>query len=442
MATGDAMLNQLAIFPLVVVLACVAAVPASSYSAAANGGGAVETCFGQTATIVSEVDAFETLGTSGPDVIVSFGVGDIDSGDGDDLVCVFGEPKSERERYSRFIETGDGNDQVDTRGSGHNAYATLGAGADLYEGGRGWDMVLAGAWKRGHIDTEFDVIRTGDGPDTVTTGGGSDTVVLDAGRDSLTLEGVPSPDAVLDGGSGSNLLDMTLSGAVRQSWRIDNLAERLYGDGRKLARWDNFTRFAVYAERDSIFIGSGMDESLMVGLNRPPTPDELHKLPRWPIEVRMGGGDDGVLFFGGPNGTRLWGGPGTDNLRYVTFARGGKHVSSDVSLDLAVGRLVDRETNWLRHWKVLEFENAGVANGDEWKGNGSTSIRGTDGPNALKVPRDGADATVYGASGDDVLLGGSGDDTLQGGKGRDSANGREGLDRCEAEVVALCETVR
>src|SRR5690349_3957390 len=107
--------SRLAVLSLLLVQACTPAPAPPSKSATAERVKVDTTCFGQPATIVVRDDDSETLGTSGPDVIISYG-GGVDSGDGNDLVCVFGTPKSDRELYGRYIETGDGDDRVDTRG--------------------------------------------------------------------------------------------------------------------------------------------------------------------------------------------------------------------------------------------------------------------------------------------------------------------------------------
>lgn len=433
----------LAVLPLILSQGCVAVSPATSRSGSPDSVIATDTCFGQAATIVVEYGDFETTGTSGPDVVISYGGDYINTGAGDDLVCVLGEPRSDTDHWSREIDTGNGDDRVDTRGTHFGTSAILGDGADQYEGGPGQDDVTAGSWNRGRYhDTERDSIRTGDLPDRVTSGGGSDTVLLEGRRDTLILMGTPDPGAVLNGGSGSNLLDMTLTGSAWRSWTIDNRDQRLYADKTELAQWDGFTRFAVYAEAAVDFVGSGLDEALTVKVHKPQASDGPWKLPKRPVDARMRGGHDAILFLGGPNSSQFNGGSGTDKLRYIAFARRGHLVSSDVSLDLAAGWLTDREAQWQRRWRVRQFEDAAVANGDEWNGDSRTTIHGTNGPNSLSVPRNGGDATVYGASGNDVLLGGSGDDTLLGGRGRDSANGREGTDQCEAEVVDLCERLR
>jgi Ca2+-binding RTX toxin-like protein len=432
-----------ALLALLLAQACDSGQPAPPESATAERVVATDTCYGQTATIIAEYDGFQTVGTSGPDVIISSGAGDIDSDDGKDLVCVIGNPRSDSDFYGRYVDTGDGNDRVDTRGTRLTIAATLAAGADQYDGGPGGDSVHAdGSFDDDFRDTDADIIWIGSRADTVTTSGGSDIVVREDGNDYLNLIGTLNSDAVLNGGSGSNVLNMTIASEVQHSWSVDHQAERLPADGTLKATWDKFSQFEIYAHGPVKFIGSRLDESLTVKLEATLGGARLggRKLPRSPIDARMRAGDDLVSFRGGPIITRLNGGSGRDKIRYDPFHRHGKNAASAVALDLATGWLTDREKNWRRRWQVRHFEDANVSNQTSLtQFQGRTYIRGTNEANLLSVKLVLADTTIHGASGDDVLVGGGGNDLLQGGRGLDSANGRPGLDRCEAEVVTLCE---
>ncbi|MGF9757643.1 calcium-binding protein [Microvirga sp. 0TCS3.31] len=396
-----------------------------------------ETCFGQAATIVARSGESVMGGTSGPDVVVSYGADPILTGDGNDLVCVFGGARPDSEGYLFGIDTGPGDDRVDTRGTSAYIATGLGGGADQFEGGPGSDIVSSSGHDDRLRDIEQDFISTGGGADQVYTSGDSDNVVLGDGNDTVTLTGLTKPEAVLDGGSGANKLDMHLLDARRQSWTVDNRAGKLRGDATVRADWIGFTNFEIVAPGPVEFLGSGLDESLTVGPKVVPGTDGFARIHRWPVDARMGGGDDVVAFIGGSDDTQFDGGPGTDELRYTTWLRRLRNTPSEVVLDLAAGWLTDTEANWRRRWQARRFEDANVRNSS-----GRTHIRGTDGPNLLSAKRSSADTTIDGESGADVLVGGGGNDSLRGGKGRDSADGRPGgRDRCEAEVVISCEKV-
>lgn len=411
---------------------CVAMAPASPMSATSTG---VETCFGQAATIVANDGESVMGGTSGPDVVVSYGADTILTGDGDDLVCVFGGAQSDSPGLLLGIDTGPGDDRVDTRGSLADIATTLGGGADQFQGGPGLDIVTSSGHDDRLRDIEQDAINTGGGADQVYTSGDSDIVVLGDGNDTVTLTGLTTPDAVLDGGSGTNTLDMYLLDARRRSWTIDNLAEQLRGDATVQAEWVDFTEFGIVVPGPVTFLGSDHDESLTVRPKLVPGTDGFARIHRWPVDARMGGGDDVVTFIGGPDQTQFDGGPGRDELRYTTWLRRLRDTPSEVLLDLTAGWLTDSEANWRRRWQARRFEDANVRNSS-----GRTRIRGTDGPNLLSAKGSSADTTIDGESGADVLVGGGGNDSLQGGNGRDSADGRPGgRDRCEAEVIVSCE---
>ena len=135
---------------------------------ALNSAPPVPMCAGQAATIIGTPDDNLIFGTSGADVIVTFGGDDlIFSGSGNDTIC-----------------SGDGHDLVFS-----------GNGRDTIESGAGNDVVFSGSGK--------DVVTAGDGNDFVIAGNGADKVDGGAGNDRIYGN---SGKDVLDGGDGIDRL--------------------------------------------------------------------------------------------------------------------------------------------------------------------------------------------------------------------------------------------
>ena len=97
--------------------------------------------------------------------------------------------------------------------------------------------------------------------------------------------------------------------------------------------------------------------------------------------------------------------------------------------------------------RAVNFENADVRNPYRTKANvygtGPVTIKGTNGPNRLRVQTSGPEtdqvATMFGRAGDDVLEGTYSADVLIGGQGTDVARGHRGIDYCEAEFEHHCD---
>jgi Ca2+-binding RTX toxin-like protein len=372
-------------------------------------------------------------GTDGPDVVVTNGAGLVATGAGDDLVCVIGQ----FQKGFNILDTGSGNDRIDASAA-NPAYATfLGGGVDEYIGGPASDRVYDNYYG------EPDLIRTAGGPDFVATVGGAHVVDLGAGRDRLLLHGDPSAEAVVTGGAGSDSLGIKVMGSLgTHSWKVDSGAEMLLRDGDLEASWDSFDRFEIAARGPFAFVGSDLDETLILEKQYAtdlPAPTgactlEYHWRPSWPQDVRMRGGDDTVTFFGGANGNRFDGGQGADKFRYLR-GRDDIHTArrGPVGIDLSRGVVWDTTASATQTSEVVSFENATVGNPL-----GRAILKGSDGPNTLKgISRSGV--TIDGRSADDVLFGGCGQDALIGGSGDDTADGGPGRDRCEAEVESNCE---
>jgi len=139
----------------------------------------------------------------------------VSSGDGNDSVTTGSGNDN--------IIAGGGNDTV-ISGSGNDTIST-GNGNDNINSGTGNDSVVAGNGN----DTVFtgndnDTVNTGSGNDSVNTGAGhdsiivgngNDTVIASNGNDIVALVNNYTGNAKLDGGAGSNTLD--LSGVIIHS---------------------------------------------------------------------------------------------------------------------------------------------------------------------------------------------------------------------------------
>ena len=408
-----------------------ASVPASSAPALSLSSTQADLCFGQVPTIVA-AEGENVVGTDGPDVVVAHGgEATVTTGDGDDLVCVIGVPER-GQPPGTFIYAGSGNDRVDNSRSGFDYVTYLGDGADEYIGGAASETVSASEESQGPgpgpPDRDIDVIMTAGSSDRVVSGGGSDMVDLGEGRDSLYLRGLPGADGIFRGGGRSDLLYLKLVDAQPHSWTINNRAERLLRDGQLFGGWDSFEWFEVLGRTGPLtFLGSGQDERLRT------------RAQLWPLDLRMGGGDDKVdLGRGAPSDHRISGGEGTDELAYGGIRYGySQQLPRDIFLDLSSGILRDARPSGGApppiSFQAVNFENARVENPTY----GRTVMRGTSGPNVLTATL--AQATIYGMAGDDVLVGADFDDTLLGGTGHDIAEGSFGSDNCVAEVRKGCE---
>lgn len=144
---------------------------------------AAQMCRGEAATIVG-TDR-ELMGTDGDDVIVTEAAEIIDSGAGNDLVCV----TAGSDRPMVTVDAGPGDDLVDTTLTTSQTTTLLHTGRDVLVGGPGTDSV----WSLGFDDRH-------------STGGGKDTVFIQADREHLSAE-----RGQYAGGPGRDLL-MVMSG--------------------------------------------------------------------------------------------------------------------------------------------------------------------------------------------------------------------------------------
>lgn len=248
-------------------------------------------CEGRAATLVGSPGTKLLEGTAGADVVVTDGALRVETGDGDDIICVTGRT---RDGKRMNLDAGAGNDAVTV--TARNAIrARLGDGDDTFYGRAETDTVLAGYFDDGLVDSGVDTIHTGAGPDDVRSNGGDDTISLGKGADHLQWGLATRP---ADGGSGrdSMYLDNSADNSV-----VDNRTGALIEDGRVVSQWSSFADFAIGGPA-ALVLGGREDETFTAarccgGPN-----------PGWTI--RAGGGDD---VMGGTAGDdTLLGGPGND----------------------------------------------------------------------------------------------------------------------------------
>ncbi len=427
--------------------AALVVVPASPASAA-------ETCRGEVATIVGSEGATLT-GTAGRDVVVTNNALDVNTGGGDDLVCVTGRTFSGGSFKSVDVSTGPGSDVVDGTGArSWAAYAVLGEGSDQFYGGPQGDSVVGGIRSADlayTIDSEPDTIGTGAGNDGVNSGDDTatnlDVVDLGTGDDGVTWRGAGGTVAGrIDAGVGDDHLSTTVVGG---SLSLDNAAGRGARNGLPLVEWSGLEDFylsrmgpaATYLE----FVGGNLDESVTLWTVGDQVPAGI-------TSVTLGRGDD-ALRTDSPGAPRSGydGGSGRDFLAVAAAEPDG------LALDLMKGRL---QVNGVWHATAAGFEDAQViarvASVRGTPGRNSLSatgcsmiITGRAGPDSLQYLFDGVFETftfdchqrarLSGGRGHDQLRGSLGTDRLVGNAGRDRADGRAGNDLCRAETTKKCE---
>lgn len=222
-------------------------------------------CQGERPTIVGpNAGPGRIIGTGGRDVVVTEGARSVRTGAGDDLVCVTDPGRS---RGTAFLRTDAGDDSVVVSDrSARTLRVGLGPGVDRFRGGPGNDEVVADQDQPStEPDTSRDLIDTGGGNDTVNSrqgvDGTSDVVRLGPGEDSVLLPAAGTrPGSDVDGGPGhDDLLGLTDVAGVLA---IDTTRGRGTRDGSPWLRFSGMEGFVVYP-RDSLdFMGSGRDEEL------------------------------------------------------------------------------------------------------------------------------------------------------------------------------------
>jgi Ca2+-binding RTX toxin-like protein len=291
---------------LLLAVACLAGSWTSSASARAGEAQAraATTCNGLEATL--EGSPGETvLGTAGDDVLVTRGAARVDSGAGDDSICVTG-------RGTVVVNAGSGDDFVGGRAHKGKAFVSLGFGDDVFFGGDGVDRVWSQEASNQTSSEDGDFIDTGDGDDYVISGSSTapniDTVFLGPGDDTLVTYGLGA-EASLIGGPGTNTLQPLPGPELDFDWTFDNVRGlALAGDDTRLS-WESFQRFDLtdlHGPRVR-FLGSRASEWVVAG-------------GTCRVVLRGRAGDDRLRVY--PDGcnslpagdARLMGGPGDDQL--------------------------------------------------------------------------------------------------------------------------------
>ena len=409
------------------------------------------------ATVLRRSDSPSPIaqGTPGRDVVVmadsSLGV---DTGAGDDLVCVVGSgsPAS--------MWTRDGSDAVDTTqrfpsstnmGGRYDVEADLGAGDDLFFGGPARDQVFTRAGT--------DQVSTGAGNDRVRVGAPTSAAAVDlgGGDDVFVLDGQDSGG--VSGGTGSNTFEV-VTPEGRPAIDIDASLGR--ADVAGLATFfHDFVAYAVTISQFDLtpsdvwrpwsrltFRGSDADETLSLYPSSGFPQDTPVPTDYGPVDVDLGGGDDALTTNAAVHG-RLVGGSGTNSLSVDSHWGGSRR--SALQLDLAKGQLrYVGSGNPRSRVKGFTDLKAG-ANHVDLRGSrrsetialsdiNTAHVSGGGGNDRVDAghsyPRDGV--VLRGGSGNDLLVGSPGHDILIGGPGRDKAKGGPRRDTCEAEVRIRC----
>jgi Ca2+-binding RTX toxin-like protein len=482
---------------LVVAVPLLAAAAPSGASAAS-----APTCRGETATIVGDRYQQELRGTAGRDVVVSGGARLVDTGGGDDLVCM----TAGRAGGTYTVLAGAGADRVhvdtpvvsDVDEYGGHAYTVF---LDDIDGIDDADDVFTGARSGVLVSSRGgdDRIDAGTGESVVFVNGTGPTyageVQLPGGGD-LHLKGPVGPEAVIGAGAPAALW---LEHEDDAPWAIDAGARTATRDGEPALSWTGpFTEFR-WSTNEVRFVGTDAAEVL--------AGDRI-------AGADMAGGDDAVHLGTDRLPALLEGGPGTDEVLLGRHGSAGPAVG-DLTIDLTRSRLVvddrpavpltgfedadvdlaasvtligdagrnvltalacdltilghggdDRLVNWHAPGEG-PFPCAAITGsridggaGDDvvWGGHRAIVVRGGPGDDRLSslgpvTAYGGAGhdrltagyyarkrgSVLHGQSGDDVLVGRRADDRLVGGPGRDEARGNEGRDRCRAERERGCE---
>ena len=341
-----------------------------------------ELCFGQVPTIVGTPGDDVLQGTEGTDVVITNGALGANLLGGDDLLCATDVVPSGDSRF----DTGSGNDRIDASLTvGYNATFYLGPGSDEFIGSdEGQEIVVAADASAG--DPDADIISTGGSRDNVTTSG-SDLVDLGGAFDQLYVIG-DSTGADYVGGQGSDrfVLD-TRPHHAPHNWILNSSTGRLTRDAKAAASFRGFHYFETAIAGSLTVIGSEADETVRMAYG-------------WlareaAVDVRVRGGDDYVVFWGGTPGGRFDGGEGSDRFVYarVDDRRLPDHAS--ILFDLASGLLRDTWPGGETTRQALQFEKTRIYTGYGYPG-GPVTIKGTSGPDVLKATKVPADVTIFG----------------------------------------------
>ena len=216
------------------------------------------------------------IGTAGNDVIVTRGAARVDTGAGDDSICVTG-------RGSAVVNAGPGDDFVGARAHKGKTFVSLGFGDDIFFGGSGGDRVWSQEASNQSSPDDQDRIETGAGEDYVISGSSvapnTDVVSLGPGDDALVTYGFAA-GATLLGGHGTNTYQPLPGPDVSGDWTFDNVTGQATLDSVTRLVWTSFQRFDLKGLHGSTsrFLGQ---QGQRVGGDR-------RNLPRRPARPRRG----------------------------------------------------------------------------------------------------------------------------------------------------------
>ena len=365
---------------------------------------------------------------------------------GDDVVCV---TKGNFNVLS--VDAGAGNDFVDGTAMAVEEYLTvlLGDGSDTFVGGAGSDRVRAGGGAgTSVVDTEPDLVDTGDGPDTVTSGawGASnlDEVRTGDGEDLVTWAGTMGAAGVLDAGAGTDTLEARAAG---QTFGVDLAAQTLTRDGAREASFSSFERLTVLA-------GPGVGLVEILGTNGS---DVVSMDATMIVRADLGGGDDDLTLAGMMPASRIDLGSGRDSVNVMAPVGSVELDLNNRTLGVDGARAGSLEHVEDAYVSARQATVIGDDRANDLTVNGCrVTVNGRSGKDDIghrsSVDRgpacDGGRATLRGGSGNDTITGGfradriyggGGNDTINGSKGRDVAIGGPDRDKCKAEVERSCE---
>jgi Ca2+-binding RTX toxin-like protein len=280
----------------------------------------VGTCNGRTATEVGREGA-TMVGTSGSDVFITRGAERVDTGAGNDSICVTGTG-------AVLVNAGPGDDFVGARKHIGKSFVSLGFGDDLFLGGDGNDRVWSQEASNQSSSDDRDEIFTGKGHDYVISGSSAalnlDRVNLGPGDDVLVTYGFAG-SASLNGGLGANTYQPLPGEGVSGEWTFDNVTGRASLDGDLRLVWVSFQRFDLQAMHGwkVRFLGSRASERVRAGgtcrvvLKGRAGHDRIsvgsegcNNLPAGPATLLGGPGND--LLYGAQGDDVLRGGRGRD----------------------------------------------------------------------------------------------------------------------------------
>ncbi len=292
----------------------------SAATAGSNPLALVGDCNGLAPTEVGSSGA-TMVGTAGDDVFVTRGASRVDTGAGDDSICVTG-------KGSVVVNAGPGDDFVGARRHVGKSFVSLGFGDDVFLGGPGDDRVWSQEAANQNSLDDADAIYTGEGQDYVISGSSAapniDRVNLGPGNDVLVTYGFAG-EATLNGGKGTNTYQPLPGADVSGNWTFDNVTGSATLDGTTRLVWTSFQRFELQALHGSkvkfkgsraservtaagtckvVLRGRAGDDQLYVGS------DGCNNLPAGDALLLGGPGDD--FLFGAAGDDVLRGGKGRD----------------------------------------------------------------------------------------------------------------------------------